>query len=100
LKITRTVTVANPNGLHARPAMQIVECATGFESDIQLIRPTGDPEAGVEDGAEADAKSVMQVVTLAATQGTDLTVQAEGSDAEQATQAIADLFADSFGGID
>ncbi len=98
--IERRVIVENANGLHARPAMQVVECASGFDCDVVLVRPLGNADAGVEDGAEADAKSVMQVVTLAAQAGTELLIRAEGDDAESAVNAVADLFVNHFGGID
>jgi len=100
LRAEREVTVSNAHGLHARPAMMLVERAAGFESEIVLVRPRGDADAGVEDGAEADAKSVMQVVTLAAAHGTPLLVRAEGPDAEAAAEAVAALFEERFGGID
>ena len=90
MRVERRVTVENENGLHARPAMQLVECASGFDSDISLTRA---------DGTEgpADAKSVMQVITLAATQGTEIDVVAEGDDAEAAVGEIEAMFRDKFG---
>ena len=90
MRVERRVKVENEHGLHARPAMQLVECASGFESDISLTRADGTE-------SPADAKSVMQVITLAATQDTEIDVVAEGDDAEAAVAEIATLFSDKFG---
>ena len=93
MRVERQIVVVNPNGLHARPAMQLVECATGFESDLSLTNPSdadGEP-------VTADAKSVMQVITLGATAGTTLSLVADGPDAEPAADAVEKLFADGFG---
>ena len=74
--------------------MQVVECASGFESDVTLTKPPGD---GEREPTEADAKSVLGVITLACTQGTALDLRATGPDAQAAADAIAALFADGFG---
>ncbi|MEM7809535.1 MAG: HPr family phosphocarrier protein [Planctomycetota bacterium] len=95
--IEREVTVLNANGLHARPAMQVVECANAFESDVTIVRPKGDDEAGIEDGAEADAGSVMQVITLAAQKGTVLVLKVEGPDEADAVESLCALFDSKFG---
>ena len=97
MKVQRDITVMNPNGLHARPAMQLVEVANGFGCDITITRAAGEDES---EPTVADAKSVMQVITLAATQGTPLHLCAEGDDAEPAAAAIADLFDSGFGEMD
>ncbi len=92
-KVEREIVVSNEHGLHARPAMQLVDLANRFESDITLTRPA-------EEGAEptvADAKSVMNVITLAATKGTCLHLRADGPDAESAADEIARLFQERFG---
>ena len=67
--------------------MQLVDVASRFSAQIEIAR------------AEqcVDAKSIMQVMTLAATQGTNLTLTAQGDDAAQAVAAIAELIADGFG---
>lgn len=88
--VTRTVTVLNALGLHARPAMQFVDTANRFSSDI-VVRKGGDhPE-------NADGKSVMEMIILAATQGTPLTIEADGDDAEEAVAALVELFETKFG---
>lgn len=83
----RTVTIVNQVGLHARPAAQIVKLAAGFKSDITLAR----------DELEVNAKSIMGVMMLAAEQGAQLQLRAEGPDAEAALDALARLIADGFG---
>ncbi|HVB31389.1 MAG TPA: HPr family phosphocarrier protein [Gemmatimonadaceae bacterium] len=83
----RTVTIVNKVGLHARPAAQIVKLASKYRSDIMLIR----------DDLEVNGKSIMGVMMLAAERGAQLTLRAEGPDAEQALDALAALIADGFG---
>jgi phosphocarrier protein len=89
-KALRNIVVQNTLGLHARPAMQFVDTANQFASSITVIK------GGVEP-CEADGKSVMQMIILAAEQGTPLTIAAEGQDAETAVAALAKLFDDKFG---
>ncbi len=88
--VSRSVTVLNALGLHARPAMQFVDAANQFAADIMVRKGGDEPE-------NADGKSVMQMIILAATQGTPLTLEATGDDAEQAIETLASLFTDRFG---
>ncbi len=85
--VERTVTIVNKVGLHARPAAQIVKLASQFRSDITLSR----------DDLEVNGKSIMGVMMLAAERGAQLVLRANGPDAEQAVDAIAQLVADGFG---
>ena len=87
---SRDVTVVNSLGLHARPAMQFVDLANQFSSDIKVTK-------GGEEPGEADGKSVMQMIILAAVEGTPLKIEANGEDAEQAVNKLAELFASKFG---
>jgi len=87
---SRDIVVSNKLGLHARPAMQFVDLANQFSSSV-IVRKPG-PEA-----CEADGKSVMQMLTLEAFEGTPLRIEADGDDAEQAVQKLAELFASKFG---
>ena len=82
----RQVTIINRLGLHARPAMQFVDLANTFQSAIKVCK--GDQCV--------DGKSIMQMMMLAATQGTPLTLQADGPDAEPALQALDLLIQSKF----
>ena len=77
------VTIKNRLGLHARPAMALVDLANRYESAVKIRR--ADSEEWV------DAKSIMQVMMLAATQGTQLHVEAAGPDAKETVEAIIAL---------
>jgi phosphocarrier protein HPr len=83
----RDIQIINKLGLHARAAAKVVHAASEFDSMIFL---------GIE-GEEVNAKSILGLLTLAATQGTPLTLRAEGPDEEEAVEVIATLFADRFG---
>jgi phosphocarrier protein HPr len=83
----RSVTIVNKNGLHARPAAELVKTASRFQSEITMVR----------DDLEVNGKSIMGVMMLAAECGAELLVRADGPDAEQAVSAIADLVARKFG---
>jgi phosphocarrier protein HPr len=85
--IERTVRIVNKNGLHARPAAEIVKLASRYQSDITLVR----------DDLEVNGKSIMGVMMLAAEFGSSLLLRAAGPDAEQAVSALSDLIARKFG---
>ncbi|MFN2411935.1 MAG: HPr family phosphocarrier protein, partial [Pyrinomonadaceae bacterium] len=86
------VTVINPLGLHARAAAQLVKRAGQFSSRITLARVDGY-------GTEVNAKSILNVLTLAASSGYHLRLKAEGEDSQAAVAAITELFATGFGEI-
>ncbi|QDU71166.1 HPr family phosphocarrier protein [Mucisphaera calidilacus] len=73
--------VCNRLGMHARPAMSFVDTASQYVSDIHVIKKE----------QKVDAKSIMQLMMLAATQGTELRIVAEGSDAQAAVEALKSL---------
>ncbi len=81
--MTRTLTVQVPNaaGMHARPSAEFVKLAGSFASSIQVSR----------NDLEVNAKSIMGVLMLAAEQGSELTIAAEGADADRAVEALARL---------
>ena len=85
--VERAVTIANANGLHARPAAEIVKVAAKFKSDITLVR----------DDLEVNGKSIMGVMMLAAEFGSTLLLRAEGPDADEAVAALAALIEGKFG---
>ncbi len=87
---SRDIIVLNSLGLHARPAMQFVDTANQFHSQVTVSK-------GGDQPYDADGKSVMQMIILAATEGTPLKIRAEGDDAEVAVEKLAQLFADKFG---
>ena len=88
--VSRDVVVINKVGLHARPAMQFVDVANQFKSAITVHK-------GGDEPCDADGKSVMQMIILAATEGTTLRIVAEGEDAPQAVQKLVELFESRFG---
>jgi phosphocarrier protein HPr len=87
---SRDIIVLNSLGLHARPAMQFVDTANQFRSQVTVIK-------GGDQPYQADGKSVMQMIILAATEGTPLKILAVGDDAEVAVEKLAQLFDDKFG---
>jgi phosphocarrier protein HPr len=82
----RTVTVMNSDGLHMRPADQLVRTAVNFQSTIELER----------EGQVADCRSMISLLTLGAMQGCELTLRAQGPDADAAIAAISHLFESQF----
>ena len=76
-----TVQIRNASGLHLRPAMQFVDVASTFKSDIRVTCGK----------ATVDAKSIMHMTMLAASKGASLTIRAEGPDAAQAVEALRDI---------
>jgi len=81
------VEIINRLGLHARAAAKLVHTANGFRSQVYV--GTGEEEV--------NAKSILGLLTLAATKGTPLMVRAEGEDEAEAVRAVVALFADRFG---
>lgn len=76
--VVRTVRIANPSGLHARPAAELVDRALEFDSELTIV--AGDKRA--------NAISMTQVLALGAVVGDEVTVSASGEDAEAAVEAI------------
>ena len=85
--VEKKVKVVNRAGLHTRPAATLVKLAAKFKSEIELER----------DGYSINAKSVIGVMTLAAEQGSELTLRVEGEDEEEAAEEISALFESGFG---
>lgn len=81
-----TAVVHDPLGLHARPATQLVEVASGFESDIAVCR------CGDETGMQADAKRIFDVLKLDIGQGELIELIADGPDEDDAIASLAELF--------
>jgi phosphotransferase system HPr (HPr) family protein len=83
------VTIVNRLGLHARAAAKLVRAATCFRSTLRLAR--------ADRAAAADAKSILSVLMLAASRGTELRITAEGADEGEAVEALCRLIAEGFG---
>ncbi len=86
-KRTAIVRIKNKRGLHARASAKIVEAAARFESEINVVK----------DGQVVNARSIMGLMMLAASLGTDVEITAEGPDAEEAMTAILALAEAKFG---
>ncbi|MCX7905496.1 MAG: HPr family phosphocarrier protein [Elusimicrobiales bacterium] len=84
--IRRDVIVKNEQGLHARPCRIISQVAMNFQSEIKLIK----------DGYEVNAKSIMGILSMAASKGSVITIIANGSDEREAVEEIANLFETKF----
>lgn len=83
----RTFIIKNKLGLHARAANLLVQLASNFESIITVDK----------DGIEANAKSIMGLLLLAAGQGSQIVVRAQGQDAKEAIEEIGKLIEEKFG---
>ena len=84
---SRTVSVVNQLGMHARAAARFVQMAGRFRSRVLVSRQ----------GREMDGKSIMGLLLLAAARGTVVTIAAEGEDEQAAVDALAELVASGFG---
>jgi phosphotransferase system HPr (HPr) family protein len=84
--LTRRVTVVNPQGLHARPADMFVRQAIRYQSIIEVTK----------DGETVDGKSILNMLALAAEQGTELEIGACGPDAQLALEALVALVESGF----
>ncbi len=83
------IKIVNPLGLHARAAAQLVRLAGKFSSKIIIKR--------TDNNLFADAKSILSVLTLAASKGTVLILEVKGEDEQNAFEEIKTLFANGFG---
>jgi phosphotransferase system HPr (HPr) family protein len=83
------VKIVNALGLHARAAAKLVRTASAFRSNVRLERS--------DRSASADAKSILSVLMLAASRGTELRAWAEGPDEREALDAVCELIAGGFG---
>ena len=83
----KTVTIVNKLGLHARAAARFVTLASSFASEIKVAR----------NGQEVNGKSIMGVMMLAASRGTDITLVASGVDEQAAIEKLAELIEQRFG---
>jgi len=84
---SRSFTIVNKLGLHARAAAAFVQTASKFASDIWVEK----------DGVEVNGKSIMGLMMLAAEQGSTINVKAEGGDSVEAMNTLQNLVAKGFG---
>ena len=84
--VTRAVMLNHANGLHARPAELFARTAMKFESKVEVLCHS----------ERVDGKSILHLLTMGATQGTELIIEADGKDAEQAVEALARLIESDF----
>jgi phosphocarrier protein HPr len=82
-----TLKIQHKAGLHARPAAMFVQTANKYQATIKVSYA----------GQEANAKSIMSILTLGASQGAVVTIHAEGNDAEQALSSLRELVDNNFG---
>ena len=86
-RASKTVTICNRLGLHARAASTFVKTSSKYKSSISIQK----------DDLQVNGKSILGIMTLAAAEGSRLTLQAEGEDAQQAVQELALLIENRFG---
>jgi len=85
--IERTVTIVNKAGMHTRPASNIVKIASKYRSDFYIVK----------NGYSINGKSIIGVMTLAAEQGSKLTLKLDGEDEQKAADELQKFFDEGFG---
>ena len=86
-QVSRTLTILNEVGIHARPASMIVQCLLQFQSEVFIEK----------DGKRVNGKSIMGILMLAASKGSQIRVEADGPDAQEALEAVEQLIQSKFG---
>ncbi|NLN15051.1 MAG: HPr family phosphocarrier protein [Tissierellia bacterium] len=81
--LVRKVILQLETGLHARPASELVKIASGFTSEIVLVK----------DGQEYNAKSILGLLSIGAGKGDEFIIKAKGHDAQEAIERIEDFLA-------
>lgn len=84
--LSEQITIINKLGLHARAASKLVNCASQFECEIFITRNNN----------RVNAKSIMGVMMLAASKGTEITLEADGADEQEGLRAIVELIRNRF----
>jgi phosphocarrier protein len=88
--LTRSITIVNRRGLHARASARFVKCAESFSAEVRVTK----------DGQTVGGTSIMGLMTLAAAPGCSIELEAEGPEAGAALDALAKLVAEGFGETD
>jgi phosphocarrier protein HPr len=84
--IDKAITIKNKLGLHARAAVKFVNLANRFSSMVKIVK----------DGNEIDGKSILGILTLAATQGSEIRLLVSGKDEKAAVEALSELINNRF----
>lgn len=84
--LSQDITIINKLGLHARAASKLVNCANQFESEVFIDKQ----------GNKVNAKSIMGVMMLAASKGTEIRLEVDGRDEDRCIEAISTLIANRF----
>jgi phosphocarrier protein HPr len=84
--LEKRITIKNKLGLHARAAVKFVNMANRFGASVKIVK----------DGNEIDGKSILGILTLAATQGSEILLLVAGKDEDSALKAIVDLINNRF----
>jgi len=84
--LEKRITIKNKLGLHARAAVKFVNMANHFGASVKIVK----------DGNEIDGKSILGILTLAATQGSEILLLVAGKDEDSALKALADLINNRF----
>jgi len=85
--VQRSILIRNKLGLHARAAVKFVNTANRFGADVRILK----------DESEIDGKSILGILTLAATQGSEIGLRIDGPDEEAAWAALSELINNRFG---
>jgi phosphocarrier protein HPr len=85
-KVVKKLEIKNKLGLHARAAALLVQTVNKFDAQVSFFK----------DGQTADGRSIMGVLTLAATQGSKILIEASGEEAERVVRAIEKLVDNKF----
>ena len=85
--IQRSILIRNKLGLHARAAVKFVNTANRFVSDVRIVK----------DDSQIDGKSILGILTLAATQGSEIGLHIDGADEDAAWEALSELISNRFG---
>jgi phosphocarrier protein len=88
--LSRSITIVNRRGLHARASARFVKCAEGFDAEVRVTK----------DGQTVGGTSIMGLMTLAAAPGCSIELEAEGPEAAAALDALTKLVAEGFGETD
>lgn len=84
---SESVKITNKSGLHARPAVMFVQTSAKFKSDITVRTAE----------KSASSKSIVNILALGITGGTEITIEANGADEKEAVQALVKLVNSKFG---